>query len=65
MTNVSFEEEKPWERRRFDESSDQPKLIRMILKTGLVKDPKKANYILIGMIVVFVLFTIYTISGVL
>lgn len=65
MTNVNFEEEKPWERRRFDESNDQPKLIRMVLKTGLVKDPKVANYVLIGVVIVFVLFTVYTLNSVL
>lgn len=55
MPDVSFEEEKDWAVRRFDDNSEQPALVRMILRTGLVKDPKKANYVLLGIAGIFVI----------
>jgi hypothetical protein len=64
MPEVSFEEEKQWETRRFNTFDDQPKLIRLILKTHIVKDPKSANYVLIGIALGFTLLAYFIISSV-
>jgi hypothetical protein len=64
MPDVKFEEEKEWAVRRFDNNSEQPALVRIVMKTGLIKDPKNANYVLLGIAGVFViiaLFIVYTV----
>lgn len=38
--------------------SVQPKMVRLLVKSGLVKDEKKAGYILIGATLFFILLSI-------
>ncbi len=65
MPDVRFEEENQWEVRRFDNQNDQSSLVKLIMKTGLVKDPKNANYVLLGVAGIFVLVTIIVVLSVL
>lgn len=38
---------------------NQPTMVKWILKTGLVKDPKQAEYILIGIAVVAIAIALF------
>ena len=58
MADVQFEENN-FEGRFSPVSSQPPVLVRFILKTGLVKDEKQANYVLIGIAVVAVISAIF------
>lgn len=64
MSNVEFEEENSQGQslyKGFDTFESQPKLVRLVLKTGIVKDPKQANNVLIGLAIVVVAVTLYVI----
>ena len=51
MVDVDFEEQS-WQTSRFeDEVGSNSKIINLVLKTGLVKNPKQANYALIGLVI--------------
>lgn len=59
MSDVDFEEQN-WQTSRFgNEEKAGSKMANFILKIGLVKNLAQANYILIGMAVVFASLTIY------
>lgn len=60
MADVDFEEPS-WEAQRPIDSEKKPDsmMVNLVMKTGLVKDPKQVNYVLIGIMVVFLILTIY------
>jgi hypothetical protein len=60
MVNVDFEEQ-DWQPERPIVQSSDSKMVNLVLKTGLVKDPKKANYILVSLILICLIFTVYMI----
>ncbi len=62
MSDVQFEESN-FQGRFTPVSSQLPTLVRLVLKTGLVKDEKQANYVLIGIAVVAVISTIFVIKS--
>lgn len=62
MVNVDFEEQE-WQPERPSFDKGNSKMIDLILKTGLVKDPKKANYVLIVLACLFFIFTIYMVAS--
>ncbi|HEY9584218.1 MAG TPA: hypothetical protein VJI33_01365 [Candidatus Paceibacterota bacterium] len=60
MADVDFEEQNWQVPRRFDNDKKSGSAItNLILKTGLVKDAKQANYVLIGIVVLFIAITFY------
>lgn len=61
MSNVEFEENN-FPGNRFVEASKSPVMVKFILQTGLVKDEKQANYVLIGVAVCAFLLTLYVIK---
>lgn len=62
MSDVQFDDNNP--SGRFAPSvSGTPALVRLVLKTGIVKDEKQANYILIGIAVCAVLLTLYVLKS--
>jgi hypothetical protein len=56
MENVKFEDAGGFNKSSFDET---PKLVKMVLKTGITESVAVANYILIGVAVVCVLVAGY------
>jgi len=64
MSDVQFEENNFSGADRFAAASNQsPMLVKLLLKTGLVKDEKRANYVLIGIAVCAVLLTLFVIHS--
>ncbi len=62
MSNVQFEENNlPGD--RLVPSGGLPTLVKLLLKTGLAKSEKQANYVLIGIAVCAVLLTVYVIKS--
>lgn len=60
MVDVDFEEQGWQPSSRFEEQGGSgSKITNLILKTGLVKDPKKANYVLIAVSILFFSMAIY------
>ena len=51
MSNVQFEEGNYVGGRFDDTKGDTPALVRLLLKTGMVKTEEQANYVLIGVAV--------------
>jgi len=62
MSDVQFEEGN-FQGRFAPVSSQPPTLVKFVLKTGLVKDDKQANYVLIGIAVVAVISTFFVIKS--
>lgn len=58
MPDVSFQEEEEWQQ-RFVPPPKNSRLIELVMKTGITKDPKQANYILIGLAVVVFLVSFF------
>ena len=64
MSDVDFEEQNWQTTRRFeDEEPSGSKMTNLLGKLGVAKDSKKANYILIGVAVIFLLLTVYFIMS--
>lgn len=63
MSNVEFEENNYSDNRFAPVSNEPSKLVKLILKTGLVKDEKQASYVLIGIAVCAVLLTFFVIKN--
>ena len=63
MSNVEFEDNDFPGGRPVSESSGTPTLVRILLKFGVVKDEKQANYVLIGIAVCAVILTLFVIKG--
>ena len=60
MTNVQFEEEQQmFTSRRILGGAVMPGMVKMLIKTGLVKDSSQAKYILVGVVVVCILITVF------
>ena len=67
MSNVEFEEgggeglgEKKILYSRFDLSNNIPTLVRFLLKTRVVRTRRQADFVLLGIVIVFVALTILT-----
>lgn len=62
MVDVDFEEPE-WQVSRFEDEEEEKKsssrITNLVLKTGLVKDPKQANYVMVGAAIIFLIITIY------
>ena len=59
MVDVDFEEQNWQVTRPGDERKSESKMAKLILKTGLLKDPKQATYVLIGIAILFFALSIY------
>lgn len=59
--NVVFDEENSWSNEAFIPYKN-PKMVEFVLKTGLAKNAKGAEKVLIGASVVFILSTIFVIT---
>jgi hypothetical protein len=57
MTDIQFNEEQEFNRPA--EVPQQSVFIRLALKTGLVKTEQGANYLLLGVAIVGILFTLF------
>lgn len=64
MSNVEFDEGNFQSNRYAGQSAkmSMPAMVRLLLKTGLVKNEKQANYALIGIAVCAFLLTLYVIK---
>jgi hypothetical protein len=58
MNDVTFEEQ-DWQSNRFEKENEPSGLIKLVLKTGLVKEPKQASYVLTVCTIVFFVLAIY------
>ena len=58
MADVSFEEQ-DWQADRSEIERPPNAMIKWVLKTGIVKNPKQANYVLVGLAIVFFGLSIY------
>ena len=65
MSDVQFEEDNSMNmNNRFAMAAGEPPImVKLLLKTGLVKDEKQANYVLIGIAAVSVLLTIWVVKS--
>ncbi len=61
MSNVEFEENNFSVGIPLQQATTTPTLVRLILKTGIAKDEKQANFVLIGVAVSAFLLTVYVI----
>ena len=62
--NVGFEEENNFSADRFVAASGElPMMVKLLLKIGVVKNEKQANYVLIGIAVCAVLLTIWVVRS--
>jgi hypothetical protein len=62
MSDVQFEEEK-MSNNRYVGMGEPPMMVKFLLKHGLVKDEKQANYVLIAVAVISVILTIWVIRN--
>ena len=60
MSDVDFEEQ-DWQINRQEVEKPPSFLVKLVLKTGVVKDVVHANYVLLGLAVVFFILTIFTV----
>ena len=60
MSNIEFEGDK-WNKPSFSDDRT-PKIARLIIKWGLVKNKNQANYILIGIFIVLIIIIILTLA---
>jgi len=66
MADIQFDEEQEFSRPSFSESASaehQPILVRLVLKTGLVTDPKIAEYVLLGIAIVAFIVSIVIVTS--
>lgn len=63
MPNVEFDENNLPGGRFTPEAGQSPGLVKFIIKSGIVKDEKSANYILIGIAVCAILLTIFVLKN--
>lgn len=62
MSDVQFDEDNPsWNFRAGQQV--QPLFVRLLLKTGVVKDAKQANYVLLGIAACALLITAWIIKS--
>jgi hypothetical protein len=61
MSNIEFTEEKQENVRygRFEPSNTTPKLVRLVMKLGLAKTKKQANYVLMAVTLISFILAIY------
>lgn len=60
--DFKFEEEAPSSSRRF-KKQDKPLFVRWLMKTGLVKNKKQAQWALLGILGVCILLTFFLLSA--
>ena len=58
MTDIQFEGESEFERP--SAAASPPLLVRLLLRTGLVQTERGANYVLVGIAGVGIIFTLFT-----
>jgi len=63
QNQVQFEGESNALYSRFEPSNKRPALIDFILKLGIVQDETRANYVLIGFVVMAVITVLFLIFG--
>ncbi|OHA83127.1 MAG: hypothetical protein A2937_01010 [Candidatus Yonathbacteria bacterium RIFCSPLOWO2_01_FULL_47_33b] len=58
MSDVQFNpEDTGFNAPTFRDTAKKSKMVELVMKTGLVKDEEQANYVLLGMSVVFLILT--------
>jgi hypothetical protein len=62
MSDVEFPEEKYNQGAEFD-APKESMMVKWVMKTGLVRDEKQANLVLLGLAVVFFAFTWWVIAN--
>ncbi len=64
MSDVEFNpNQNKYKGYQYEDNLKSPKIIKTLLKTGLVKNEKQANYVLMGVAVVAILFTIILLTS--
>lgn len=65
MPDVEFTEETEFGRSRISPSpAPTPKLVRLIMQTGIVRDARGANYVLIGIAIVASLAAVFIFASI-
>ncbi|MEN9649316.1 MAG: hypothetical protein RL094_283 [Candidatus Parcubacteria bacterium] len=61
MSNIEFENKNvaPLLYSKFQRSQETPFIIRIIMKTKLVKDEQQALYVAVGLIIAFILLSVF------
>jgi type IV secretory pathway component VirB8 len=63
MDNVEFPEEEKIENTNGYEEPKVPMMVALVMKTGLIKNEKQANFVLVGVAVVFLVLAVSIIFG--
>lgn len=64
MTDVQFNlEDKGFNAPTYRDTTKKSKMVQLVMKTGLVKDETQANYVLLGLSIIFFIATIFIVRN--
>lgn len=64
MNDVQFNlEDKGFNAPTYRDTTKKSKMVQLVMKTGFVKDETQANYVLLGLSIIFLIVTFFIVRG--